>query len=193
MLIWAVLVFASAGVLSHSGIKIPYFTFFGHDSGKRPKEAPFHMLLAMGLTAFLCIAIGVFPDPLYALLPYEVDYKPYTPNHVVGQMQLLCFALLAFVVLMKSGLHPPEIRSVNLDTDWTYRKAAPSIMLSLGRGLGELLRSFESALTSLTKDSLTWLERTLGPEGGISAGRPLGIMALWIVILLALALIVGYI
>ena len=94
---------------------------------------------------------------------------------------------------MKSGLHPPEIRSVNLDTDWTYRKAAPSIMLSLGRGLGELLRSFESALTSLTKDSLTWLERTLGPEGGISAGRPLGIMALWIVILLALALIVGYI
>ena len=193
VLIWAVLVFASAGVLSHSGIKIPYFTFFGHDSGKRPKEAPFHMLLAMGLTAFLCIAIGVFPDPLYALLPYEVDYKPYTPNHVVGQMQLLCFALLAFVVLMKSGLHPPEIRSVNLDTDWTYRKAAPSIMLSLGRGLGELLRSFESALTSLTKDSLTWLERTLGPEGGISAGRPLGIMALWIVILLALALIVGYI
>ena len=193
VLIWAVLVFASAGVLSHSGIKIPYFTFFGHDSGKRPKEAPFHMLLAMGLTAFLCIAIGVFPDPLYALLPYEVDYKPYTPNHVVGQMQLLCFALLAFVVLMKSGLHPPEIRSVNLDTDWTYRKAAPSIMLSLGRGLGELLRSFESALTSLTKDSLTWLERTLGPEGGISAGRPLGIMALWIVILLALALIVAYI
>ena len=96
--IWAILVFASAGVLSHSGIKIPYFTFFGHDSGLRPKEAPIHMQMAMGLTALLCILIGVYPDPLYALLPYEVVYQPYTMGHVIGQLQLLCFALLAFVL-----------------------------------------------------------------------------------------------
>jgi len=74
--IWAVLVFASAGVLSHSGIKIPYFTFFAHDSGKRPKEAPPNMLLAMGLTAAACIYIGVFPSTLYALLPFNVSYVP---------------------------------------------------------------------------------------------------------------------
>ena len=49
-IIWLILVFASAGVLSHSGIKVPYFSFFHHDSGKRPKEAPTHMLIAMGLT-----------------------------------------------------------------------------------------------------------------------------------------------
>ncbi|MGY9011503.1 MAG: hypothetical protein ACKVLN_04740, partial [Rhodobacterales bacterium] len=107
---------ASAGVLSHSGIKIPYFTFFAHDSGLRPKEAPVHMQMAMGITAFLCIGIGVYPDPLYALLPYPVEYHPYTTAHVVGQMQLLCFALLAFAVLMRTGFHPPEIRAINLDT-----------------------------------------------------------------------------
>ena len=59
--VWAALVFASAGVLSHSGIKIPFFTFFAHDSGLRPKEAPRHMLLAMGITAFLLYLYRRFP------------------------------------------------------------------------------------------------------------------------------------
>ena len=37
---WLVLLFASAGVFHHAGIKIPYFAFFAHDSGKRCAEAP---------------------------------------------------------------------------------------------------------------------------------------------------------
>ena len=39
-LVWFALLVASAGVLSHSGIKVPYFAFFAEDSGKRPAEAP---------------------------------------------------------------------------------------------------------------------------------------------------------
>ena len=31
---WLVLLFASAGVFHHAGIKIPYFAFFAHDSGQ---------------------------------------------------------------------------------------------------------------------------------------------------------------
>jgi multicomponent Na+:H+ antiporter subunit D len=135
--IWAVLVFASAGVLSHSGIKIPYFTFFAHDSGLRPKEAPAHMQMAMGITAFFCIAIGIYPEPLYALLPYEVEFHPYTTSHVVGQLQLLCFALLAFAVLMRTGIHPPEIRAINLDTDWIYRRFLPQVNRADVRGCWE--------------------------------------------------------
>ena len=38
--VWLVLLFASAGVFHHAGIKIPYFAFFAHDSGIRCKEAP---------------------------------------------------------------------------------------------------------------------------------------------------------
>ncbi|MEI2771510.1 MAG: proton-conducting transporter membrane subunit [Candidatus Competibacter sp.] len=34
------LLFASAGVFHHAGIKIPYFAFFAHDSGIRCQEAP---------------------------------------------------------------------------------------------------------------------------------------------------------
>jgi multicomponent Na+:H+ antiporter subunit D len=76
-LTWFVMIFASAGVLHHSGIKIPFYGFFGHhDSGIRCKEAPLNMLLAMGITAFLCVGIGVFPAPLYSILPYPVEFEP---------------------------------------------------------------------------------------------------------------------
>lgn len=121
-IIWFILLFASAGVFHHAGIKIPFFAFFGHDSGMRPKEAPLNMLLAMGITAFLCIFIGSFPGPLYSLLPYPVDYVPYTAPHVVGQTQLLFFSALAFTLLLLSGIYPGEQRCVNLDADWFYRK-----------------------------------------------------------------------
>jgi len=144
-LVWFALVVASAGVLSHSGIKIPYFTFFAHDSGKRPKEAPIHMRIAMISTAVLCVLIGVFPEYLYALLPYEVDYKPYTTSHVLSQMQLLCFALLAFVFLMRKGLHPPEVRGVNVDSDWVYRKLAPALLPSIATAVASQVTAIQSA------------------------------------------------
>ncbi|MGH8742576.1 MAG: proton-conducting transporter membrane subunit, partial [Burkholderiales bacterium] len=79
-LVWLVLVFASAGVFHHAGIKIPFFAFFAHDSGIRCKEAPLHMLIAMTLAAALCIGIGVFPAALYAILPLSMDYAPYTSS-----------------------------------------------------------------------------------------------------------------
>jgi len=123
--IWFLLLFASAGVFHHAGIKIPFFAFFSHDSGMRPKEAPLHMLIAMGIAAFLCIFIGSFPGPLYSLLPYpEVNYVPYTAPHVLGQTQLLFFSALAFTLLLLSGIYPGEMRCVNLDADWFYRKGA---------------------------------------------------------------------
>ena len=115
--VWMILLFASAGVFHHSGIKIPYFAFFAHDSGKRCKEAPLNMLIAMGITAFLCIAIGVYSPWLYSLLPHPVDYVPYTTSHVIGQYQLLMFSALAFAVLMRFKIYPPELKSVNLDFD----------------------------------------------------------------------------
>jgi len=123
-ILWLVLLFASAGVLHHAGIKIPYHAFFSHDSGIRTKEPPLNMLLAMGVAAFLCILIGVFPGLLYSILPNPVDYQPYTAAHVLDTFQLLSFAALAFCLLILSGLHPVEMRVILLDTDWFYRKGA---------------------------------------------------------------------
>tara|TARA_B100000780_G_scaffold152307_1_gene106442 strand:- start:242 stop:1936 length:1695 start_codon:yes stop_codon:yes gene_type:complete len=191
-IIWGILVFASAGVLSHSGIKIPYFTFFGHDSGLRPKEAPIHMQLAMGLTAFLCIFIGVYPEPLYALLPYEVIYHPYTMSHVVGQLQLLCFALLAFVVLMRTGIHPPEIRAVNLDVDWIYRRLIPTLYNVIYIGVAKIFQLLEAMAATTFQRLVKELYRLHGPETGVSRMRGVGAMVIWVAILLGIALILSY-
>jgi multicomponent Na+:H+ antiporter subunit D len=133
MITWLVLLFASAGVFHHSGIKIPYFAFFAHDSGIRCKEAPLNMLIAMGVTATLCIGIGVFPHLLYGILPYAIDYQPYTASHVITQLQLLMFSALAFIFLQRTGLYPSELPSVNLDVDMIYRKFLPWFVGGLGR------------------------------------------------------------
>ncbi len=124
-IIWLALLFASAGVFHHAGIKIPFFAFFSHDSGIRVKEAPLNMRIAMGIAAFLCIFIGMFPNlTIYPLLPFgEVTYVPYTFAHVNGQFMLLVFSALAFTLMMMSGIYPAEIRSINLDADWWYRKS----------------------------------------------------------------------
>lgn len=125
--IWLALLFASAGVFHHAGIKIPFFAFFSHDSGIRCKEAPMNQLLAMGITAFLCIFVGTLPNEfLYPMLPNpEASYEPYTVAHVTDQYALLLFSALAFTLLMRAGLYPAEIRSTNLDFDWIYRRGGP--------------------------------------------------------------------
>ena len=190
--VWLGLVFASAGVLSHSGIKIPYFTFFAHDSGKRPAEAPLHMLLAMGITAFLCIAIGVFPEPLYAILPYPVEYHAYSAYHVIGQLQLLLFALLAFGFLMRSGIHPPEIRAVNLDFDWIYRRAMPNILSALLVFVSTLHAGLISFGGRVARQILGSLYRSHGPEGRMARDWPNGAMVLSIAVVLALTLLINF-
>ena len=191
--VWVALLFASAGVLSHSGIKIPFFTFFAHDSGKRPKEAPMHMLIAMGITAFLCIAIGVAPKILYNILPFDVDYVPYTMAHVVGQMQLLLFALLAFAILYLTGIHPPEIRAINLDFDWIYRKAAPKIFGVGTHFVGKVYGRGVNAANGIVRQIFLGLSYTHGPEGRMARQWPTGAMVLAIAVLLLVMLVINFI
>ncbi|MFQ5534417.1 MAG: Na(+)/H(+) antiporter subunit D, partial [Sphingomonadales bacterium] len=119
------LTIASSGTFLHTGLKLPYYMFFGHDSGLRPKEPPLNMLIAMGLAAVLCIGIGVFPGVLYALLPHDVEFAPYTGEHITGSLSILMFTLLGFVVFIKAL--DPE-RTISLDTDWFYRRGARLFM-----------------------------------------------------------------
>nr|WP_325250742.1 Na(+)/H(+) antiporter subunit D [Amylibacter sp.] len=190
--VWGILLFASAGVFHHSGIKIPYFAFFAHDSGLRPKEAPLHMLLAMGMASFLCIFLGVFPGTLYALLPFDVDYVPYTTTHVITQLQLLFFSALAFAVLMKTGIYPPELKSVNLDTDWTYRKALPKVLAYCAWVVASVWNGLLTFGLNRFYGITAGLYKSYGPEGRIARVWPTGSMVLWIAALLAAALLVNF-
>ena len=165
LLTWGVLLFASAGVFHHSGIKIPFFAFFAHDSGIRCKEAPANMLTAMGITAVLCVAIGVMPGPLYDILPYPVDYEPYTTPHVINQLQLLMFSALAFTFLQRTGLYPPELPSVNLDVDAIYRKLLPATVRGFIAVGGPLRDSFFDSSKALVHAIISVLGRHHGPQG----------------------------
>jgi multicomponent Na+:H+ antiporter subunit D len=189
---WLVLLFASAGVFHHSGIKIPYFAFFAHDSGKRCQEAPPNMLVAMAITAVLCVGIGVYPDPLYAILPFPVDYAPYTGSHVLAQLQLLLFSALAFSVLMRTGIYPPEMRRLNLDSDWFYRRLAPRLAI----GVSMLFALSATALRALRDGAMERIggaiRRHHGADGVLARTWTTGGMTLWVAILLAAYLLLYY-
>ncbi len=129
VLVYFMLLFASAGVLHHSGIKIPFFAFFAHDSGIKTKEAPINMIAAMVIASLLCILIGVFPSLFYSILPYQIAYEPYDFSHVVGQLQLLTFAAFAFICLWHFKIYPPELNSTVLNSDWIYRKMIPGVLI----------------------------------------------------------------
>jgi multicomponent Na+:H+ antiporter subunit D len=119
------LTMASAGTFLHTGLKLPYYMFFGKDSGIRTKEPPLNMLIAMGMAAFMCIAIGVFPKPLYDVLPFPVHFNPYTGEHITSALGMLMFTALGFFMLLK---HLDPERTVSMDTDWFYRKGARVFM-----------------------------------------------------------------
>lgn len=186
------LLFASAGVFHHAGIKIPYFAFFAHDSGIRCQEAPNNMLIAMGIAAALCIGIGVFPDALYAILPYPVDFDPYTTTHIITQLQLLAWSALAFSVLVRTGIYPPELRSVNLDFDWFYRRPLPVVSNRIWVLALRAWEAFNVGAERRVEMLIAALSRHHGPRGLLAATWPSGSMALWAVLLLGVCLVFYY-
>ncbi len=192
-LVWIMLLFASAGVLEHSGIKIPFFAFFAHDSGRRPKEAPFNMLLAMGVAAFMCVYIGVNPGWLYAMLPYEMSYEPYTLGHIITQMQLLMAAMFAFAALMRFGFYPHEQRAVILDFDWVYRRLGFDLIRWGDAICARLAFHGRAALGALGREIDKRLHAVFSPAGALTRVLPDGFLALWTALILGVALVVAFV
>lgn len=196
--VWLALLFASAGAVYHTGIKVPYAAFFAPDKLQtdgqwRPVEAPSHMLWAMGIAAFLCVMIGLVPQPLYALLPFETDYTPYSVGKVITQLQLLFFAALVVAFMMRNRLMPKETNSVNLDFDWVYRKIFPAI-LELLIVLGIKVRNGFDDFTARKGNLIVrGLHRSHGPEGRMARVWPNGSMILWIAIILIATLLVNFV
>ena len=188
--LWLALLFASAGVFHHAGIKIPYFAFFAHDPGIRTKEAPASMLTAMGIAAALCIFIGSQPQHLYALLPWEVDFWPYDTTHVLAQLQLLFFSALAFVWLNKQGIYPPELHAVNIDAEWLYRKLLPETALAVYRVARNTGRTSMAAFYRMTNDIEKGVMRTRIGRFNLAAAWPTGSMVFWIAVILGVFLLV---
>jgi len=111
------LVLASVGTFL-SFVKLCYFTFFVKNDALKAREVPWPMQLAMAVTAFLCVFIGVYPQSLYQFLPFfPVVYHAYTPFHVLGVIQLFLFAGLVFILAKR---HFAPHRGIALDFDYFY-------------------------------------------------------------------------
>jgi len=189
LLVWLLLLAASAGVFLHAGIKFPWFVFFQKDSGLRPPEPPAELRLAMWIFSFLCLAIGIYPQPLYAILPHPVDYQPYTVDHLVTQFQVLLFAGFAFFVMLKQMR---RTLTISLDFDWFYRKFFKEIgneftgRTSIARGIQE------QKVVAGIRRVIDKLYRHHGPQGILARAWPTGSMVIWVAVMLGLSLALYY-
>ncbi|QOC22159.1 Na(+)/H(+) antiporter subunit D [Wenzhouxiangella sp. AB-CW3] len=187
-LIWLMVTMASAGTFLSVGLKLPWFTWLGRDSGLKPREAPLNMRLAMGLAAALCIMIGIMPGPLYALLPSPVDFNAYTLSVFLKEMQVLMFTGLGFFMLLK---YLEGKDRITLDTDWLYRRLAPGLISTLAA----LITRTDQRLRQFIMERLTRMadvvERNYGKDGRLARSWPIGSMAMWTAIVLAMLLLFG--
>jgi multicomponent Na+:H+ antiporter subunit D len=94
------------------------------------------------------------------VLPFPVDYEPYSISHVLTQTELLFFSALAFCLLLLSGIYPAEQRAENLDTGWVYRtgwKKVYNILAGtfnpLNNGCEKMVRAVACASAFIFKDA----------------------------------------
>ena len=191
-LVWLALLFSSVAVFAHSGIKVPFSGFFAQDRTIECKEAPINMLMAMGVTALACLLLGLFPGMLYQYLPNPVKYNPYTFEHVITQLQLLLYALLAFIVLYRKGLYPHDVRSLNLDTDWILRKPVNHLLVYVLSLYGGLLNGIQSLKKHTISATTRIIYQAHGPRSMMARGTSVGNMVVWVAVLLSASLILYY-
>lgn len=146
------LLLASMATFLHTGLKLPYFTWWGNakHTTQSPSRTPVNMLIAMIMGASLCVLFGVAPTLLYHQLPYTVEYHPYTLYHLTETAQILLFAFIAFW-LLRSKLSGESLMVI--DTDWVYRKPGAKIAQALVSLNGWLFEQAEQGVTWLVQNS----------------------------------------
>jgi multicomponent Na+:H+ antiporter subunit D len=181
--IWLLLSMASAGTFLHTGLKLPYFTFLGKDSGLRPKDPPWNMLLAMAISAFFCIFIGVNPGWLYQFLPAPVDYNAYSLGHIFWELQVLLFTGLGFFLMLKHLGGEPK---ASADTDWLYRKLGPGVFRQASVLVRSTWSGFIAAGLGLLQAIWASLRQTHGRNGILGRAWTIGETSVWVVVLLSI-------
>lgn len=110
---------AAVGTFLSVGLKLPYFAFWAGkpESQRELRPIPWNMHLGMAMGASLCLLQGIFPGLLYQLLPFPVEFEPWTAYHVLQALLLLGFTGLGFMLMIKV-LQPHAQR--NLDFEFFY-------------------------------------------------------------------------
>jgi multicomponent Na+:H+ antiporter subunit D len=193
------LTLASVGTFLHTGLKLPYFTFFGRPRDVAVRPVPWNMILGMALAAGLCTLFGMYPGLLYRMLPFGGDYHPYTLVHVVSSLQLLVGTAIAFYFLLdRLGGE----RTISLDTDWFYRVPLARLVaasVAAARNTGTILST--AALGLVRGSSAFFLpsppsEDEADPRGDdYDPNRfrsPIGVTVFWIAVYLVVIAVAAF-
>ncbi|MBI3358288.1 MAG: Na+/H+ antiporter subunit D, partial [Nitrospirae bacterium] len=156
-MVMMLLTVVSCGTFLYTGLKLPYFVFFGKDSHIAAADPPSNMRWGMGFAAALCFLIGIFPNLLYRALPFPTDYHPYTMAHVFSALQMLFLTALSFFFLKKLFKPRPFI---SIDLDWFYRKGAGIVLFIAKRPLalyeGLVTEAYKTVLIAPAKQIAEW-------------------------------------
>ena len=191
-IVWYLLTAASALTPLYAGFIFIWFTFFGGDrdaASPRTADPSWNMKLAMVLMALACIAIGVFPGALYALLPYPMDFVPYTASHVVFQLHLVLAAAVVFVLLFR---WLSRTATVTLDVDWLWRGLGVALTRWADAWAGVAWDSLVQAVRGATGRAFDAVEKSHGVRSVMAQTWSTGAMAFWMTVIFAAYLIFAY-
>jgi multicomponent Na+:H+ antiporter subunit D len=145
---------ASIGTFLSVGIKLPYFAFWSKpEYAGELKPIPVNMYVAMIISSVLCFAIGVNPGMLYALLPFPVDFQPYTSWHLLQMFQLVGFTGLGFYLMRK--IIVPHAK-LNLDFDYVYRLIGKAAYWSVSYPLSVIDGFWSEVYARIGLRSMLW-------------------------------------
>jgi multicomponent Na+:H+ antiporter subunit D len=190
VVVWLILVSLSALSMLYLGLRVLWEGFLRPAREVRPAvgKAPANMDLAMLIPVSLLLLTGIFPGLTDILRPESTTYWPLTLPKLVGQLQLILFGLLAYIVARRLGFGLPESRPASwLDADWIYRRGVPL----LARSTVARFRSSRVWLWSLVHGLFPQTFRDGRLSSNLGRTWPIGSMALWMAILLATLLLFG--
>ena len=141
-LVYILLEGATVGTFLHTGLKLPWNLWW---QGRKeppadikaklrnsPINTPINMLIGMGILAFLCLFLGIYPYILYDMLPHPVYFVPFTTTRVFSIMQLFLFTFPAAWLLRTSIRGIP---TYTVDTDWFGRIPGRALIVFCERPL----------------------------------------------------------
>jgi len=181
-LIFVLLEIASFGTFL-SFLKLGYFAFL-RPGTIEASDPPLLMKAAMLGAAALCIAIGVYPPLLYAILPFGGSgYQPFALNELLHTSLVLAAAALTFFTLGRKYLVPHE----------THLRDFDMLYVALGHGFivfsAALQRAFGDVYSAVTQKIVPRAARAAGDvQTGVLGVNGTLMLAVLLILLILIAI-----
>ena len=100
------------------------------------------------------------------------------------------FAVLAFILLKRFGLYPPEKPGTILDTDWVLRRPGYNFVKWTGTVWGKAGPAMTGFIAGIGAQAFEKIESAFSPRGVLARGPLTVSMAMWSAVLLGIVLLV---